>query len=53
MRHLLQRIIVHGESIVRKAERGDEDALNWCGFLNLTLISAVVIIGVLIVWIWI
>lgn len=53
MRKLLQRFIAHGEWVIRNAERGDDDALHWCGFLNLTLISVVAIVVVLVAWIWI
>lgn len=40
------------ERIVRNAERGDHDALRWCGFLNLTAISVVVaVLVILLRWV--
>ena len=43
MRHSLQRFIAYGEDIIRRAERGDWDALMICGFANMTAVSIVVI----------
>lgn len=53
MRKKLERFIKFGERVVRDAEREDKDALAWCGFLNLTRISALAIVAVLVAWIWI
>ena len=43
MRHSLQRFIAYGEDIIRRAERGDWDALMIFGFANMTAVSIVVI----------
>lgn len=53
MRKKLERFIEFGERVVRDAEREDEEALNWCGFLNLTVISVLAIVAVLAAWVWI
>jgi hypothetical protein len=53
IRNRLERFIAFGERIVHDAEREDEEALNWCGFLNLTVLSALAIVAVLIAWIWV
>jgi hypothetical protein len=51
-RNPLTRFIAWGEDLLRRGERGDEDALNWFGFVNLTAITVLALIVVLILWIW-
>lgn len=43
----LERFIKWSEHMLRLHERGDEEALNWAAFFNLTAISFVVILVVL------
>lgn len=41
------------ERLIQRAEEGDEEASCWIGFLNLTLISVLVVVLVLLAMIWI
>jgi hypothetical protein len=44
----LRRFIAWSERELKAAERGDEEALAWCGWFNLTAITVVVVIVVLV-----
>lgn len=48
---MMRKFIEWGDDVVRRAERGDLDALQWCGFVALTLIS-VVVIGAVAALLW-
>lgn len=49
----LHRFITWAEDILHRGERGDEDALHWFGFANLTAITLIVAGLVLLAWRWI
>jgi hypothetical protein len=52
MLNRLERLITRGEHLIRRAEQGDEDAMTWAGFWNLTAISvvALLVVGCLLWW---
>ena len=42
----IARLVDRGDALVRDAERGCQHALAWCGFINLTVASVVVMLTV-------
>jgi hypothetical protein len=48
----LERFAAWGQDILKRYERGDPEAVVWCGFINLTAISVGVVAIVLALSWW-
>lgn len=49
----LERFIRFADWVIEETERGNPDAEDWCVFVNLTVVSLLVIVAVLILWVWV